>query len=365
MWSGILDIMWLENSGSRVSSQIQCLTHWNNPTSRLAIRYQLRSQGTQLSMEDAQILENKRNCLQKLIDMFEHQADTFLLNHQPTDNVPMSSISDYTEYDHADNIDDSRNIQPSLAAPSGRHHSLHTSNSSGTADPISEDISLPLPSSLGWEWCSDHGLTSLAMKEAKLPYGQANHAIHRIWLALGFKLALFCTQVQDARTQRTKTRAWTTIHSIDTTVHEHAQNYSMARDAYLKLQDPAVQSPGLPLLLLTDLQVSTTILGAAQVGQRNKQLPWIWSFGTSVNHHGTWMNECKQLFILESVINTYMLKQLTGCIGSGKRHSLSDGRKKRTAFAMRQCRSLHISMPSQIAGKHGWTQLKKQSLLGM
>jgi hypothetical protein len=57
---------------------------------RLAIRYQLRSPGSRLTMEEAQILENKRNRLQKLIDMFERQADAYL--PQPPANRRCSNI---------------------------------------------------------------------------------------------------------------------------------------------------------------------------------------------------------------------------------------------------------------------------------
>jgi hypothetical protein len=61
-------------------------------------------------VEDAQIIENKRNRLQKLIDAFENRADAFLLNHQSTDGVAMSSMADYAEYDHVDDIDDSGDL---------------------------------------------------------------------------------------------------------------------------------------------------------------------------------------------------------------------------------------------------------------
>ncbi|KAH9031538.1 hypothetical protein EDB85DRAFT_1847537, partial [Lactarius pseudohatsudake] len=225
---------------------------------QLAICYQLRSQGSKLAMEEVQILENKCNRIQKLIDMFERQADAFLLHHQATDDVRVWSVGDYAEYDNVDDIDDS--------------------DGSGMESPNAEDIPLLLPSSLGMVWCSSHGVKSLAMKEAKLRYAQANDCIHRIRLALGFKSALFRTQVRDARSQKTKTRAWTAVDSIDSTVHSHARNYSMARDAYLKVQEASGDAPELPPLQLTDLRVSTAILGAAQVGQRNTQLPWIWSF---------------------------------------------------------------------------------------
>jgi hypothetical protein len=276
-----------------VRSKRTIISPTRNVTYRLAIRYQLRSPGSQLTMEEAQILENKRNHLQKLIDMFKHQADAYLLNHQPTDNVQILYMGDYAEYDHVDDMDNSGIPQPAHIAHSGRHRGPHPSDGSGMEGPNAEDIPLLLLSSQGWEWCASHGVTPLAIKEAKLRYAQANDSVHRIRLALGFKSALFWTQVRDARTQQTKTRAWTAIHSVDTTVHEHAQNYSMARDAYLKVQDPSRDSLELPCLQLTDLRVNTAILGAAQIGQRNTQLPWIWSFGTSDRKDGTWMDECK------------------------------------------------------------------------
>ena len=90
-----------------------------------------------------------------------------------------------------------------------------------------------------------------------------------------------------------KTRAWGAIHSIDATVHQHAQTYSMAREAYLQIQEAYPVGPDLPQLHVADLRVGTAIIDAAEVGQRNHQLPWIWSFGTTVDEHGTWMNECK------------------------------------------------------------------------
>jgi hypothetical protein len=215
--------------------------------------------------------------------MFEKQADGILLHHQPTDDLPISSLGDYEEYDHVDDMDDSGVSGPAV----------QFSNASRNEGSNAEDISLLLPSTLGWEWCISHGAKSLAINEAKLRHAQANDSIHRIRLVLGFKSALFRTQVRNAKTQQTKTRAWTSIHSVDTSVHQHARNYSMARDAYLKVQDTAGDSPELPLLRPADLRVNTAVLGAAQVGQRNKQLPWIWSFGTLVKQDGTWMDECK------------------------------------------------------------------------
>jgi hypothetical protein len=251
--------------------------------SRLALRHQLRTGDSHLTPEDSQVIENKRNRMQKLIEMFEHQADGFLLHHQAIDDLPISTLGDYEEYDHVDEMDDSGVPIPAV----------QLSNASGNQGSSAEDIPLLLPSTLGLDWCVSHGVKSLAINEAKLRYGQANDSMHRIRLALGFKSALFRTHVRVSHTQQTKTRAWTAVHGVDTSVHQHARNYSMARDAYLKVKDASGDSPELPLLRSEDLRVHTAVLGGAQVGQRNKQLSWIWSFGTSVKQDGTWTDECK------------------------------------------------------------------------
>ncbi|KAF8261054.1 hypothetical protein EI94DRAFT_1608583 [Lactarius quietus] len=264
---------------------------------QLAIRYQLRSEGAQFTIEDEQILENKRTQLQKLIDTFEHQADAFLFNDELSEDIPMSPLGDYSEYDHADDIDDSGVPGQSNAPPSGHHHGSHHSGQSGHN---AEDIQIRLPSSLGWDWCLKHGHRSLAIKESKLHHSQAMDSIHKLRLALGFKSALFQTQVRHARTQKTKTRAWTAVHGVDATVHDHAQNYSMARDAYNNIQDPSAKSKQLPPLQLTDLQVNTIILGVEKRGQRNQQLPWIWSFGISAKKDGTWMDDFNRVHWLRA-----------------------------------------------------------------
>ena len=275
-----------------VHIQYTSLTHQTDSICRLSLRYQLRSGGSHPTLEESQSIENKRMRLQKLIDMFEHQADAFLLQHQPMSDVQIPSLSDYAQYDHVDDIDDSEvagiTQQISDAFGSGSHNT--------------EDIPILLPSTLGGGWCTSHGATSLATKEARLRYAQANDSIHGIRLALGFKSAIFRTLVRNARTQQTKTRAWTAIQNIDNSVHYHARNYSIARDAYIRIRDILGEPSELPELTPADLRVSTAILGAAEVGQRNKQLPWIWSFGMSDTQDGSWMDDCKSVFLLGRMI---------------------------------------------------------------
>ncbi|KAN0135311.1 hypothetical protein V8E53_006876, partial [Lactarius tabidus] len=259
---------------------------------KLGIRYQLWSQGPQLTTEDSQILENKRAHLQKAIDIFSHQSDAFIIHHEFSEDVSLLAMSDYSEYDNADNMYESRVLGHSDRA----HRSHHTEGSGANA----EDFTLTLPSSLGWEWCIQKGNKALANKEARLRFAQATDAIHKICLVLGFKSTLFRTQVRHSRTQKTKSRAWTAIRSIDTSVHEHARNYSMARDAYIKVFDPSRGFPELLPLQLADLSVKTVILGAVELGQRNQQCPWIWSFGTSTKKDGEWMDDFNRVHWLRA-----------------------------------------------------------------
>ncbi|KAI9428522.1 hypothetical protein H4582DRAFT_1798800, partial [Lactarius indigo] len=100
------------------------------------------------------------------------------------------------------------------------------------------------------------GFQSLAGKEVQLRHAQASESIHGIRLALGFKSALFRTQVRPAHTQQTKTRAWNAIHSVDTNVREHCRIYSMAWDAYRKLRKAAPIPQDLPKLHSKDLRCS-------------------------------------------------------------------------------------------------------------
>ena len=225
--------------------------------------------------------------------MFEHQADSHLLRHRALDNVPIMLLTDYSEFDTVDILDDSDSHTSPQLLSSVTPPILHFSDDSSIDQTNAEDLSILLPSSLGWGWCVKNHLQSLAQKEAKLRIAQANDAIHNVRLALGFKSALFRDHVRPANTQRTKTRAWDAIHSIDTTVHQHARNYSMAREAYLRIQEAYSIGTKLPQLHVADLHVGTTVINATEVGQRNRQLPWIWSFGHTVKEHGTWMHECQ------------------------------------------------------------------------
>jgi hypothetical protein len=291
--------------------------------------------------------------------VFEHQADSVLLHQDHADDSPISSLGDYDEYDHADDPVNSGDTDSEYPGITFHPTPTRTSDGSGMESLIPEDVPVLLPSSLGWEWCLRHGVQSLAVKEAQLRHAQASDSIHRIRLALGFKSALFRTQVRPANTQQTKTRAWNAIHSVDTTVHEHARIYSMARDAFRKIRQAIPDGPDLPQLHIEDLHIATLILGSEKVGQRNKQRSWIWSFGQITEDDGTWMDECKLLYSLVHLLVHSFLDQLNGFTGFVQRHSLNDGWKSRIAFTMKLNGFLHIFMLRRRHGGSLWCLLHK------
>jgi hypothetical protein len=162
---------------------------------RLALQYQVWNGSPHLILEESQILENKCIKLQTLIDMFQHQADSFILQNKAMHDLPISPLLDYEGYDHVDDMNDSRNLDPTAGA----------SHTSRRDDSNAKDTPILLPSTLGMNWCTDHGIKSIAIKESKLCFAQANDSIDKIRLALKFKASLFCTQVRPSTTKKKKT----------------------------------------------------------------------------------------------------------------------------------------------------------------
>lgn len=245
--------------------------------------------------------------------------------------------------------DDTESYDHDTSGPSDRAF-LELLDGSGMNTSNPEAFPILLPSTLGLEWCVEHGIQSLAVKEARLRYAQANYSIHQIRQVLGLKSSLFRTQVRSADAKKAKTRAWTTIHNIDATAKEHARIYSMSRDAYQRIQPIYTAGLELPQLLPQDLHVETLVLGSEQVGQRNTQQSWIWGFGKTVDDDGTWMNDCKLAISCLMFVCSHM-KQLTGCTGYVLRHNSRGGWKNRTAYTTRLIGFLLFFIPRQRCGR--------------
>jgi hypothetical protein len=223
----------------------------------LALWYDLHTHGTKITLAESQAIYNQQGHLQKFIDKFEHQANTYILHQYIMDIPQLSFINDYIQYDNAGLPDGSPDLDSQQAGCSTYQSAHRALDGSGMDHLNPEDLLIPLPSSIGWDWCSTHQAESLAVKEAQLHLTQDNESIHKIHLALGFKSAIFCTQVRSANSQQKKTRAWNAVKSVETTVHQNAHIYSMAHNAYWTLCKLFPNGQDLPQLLLEDLHVAT------------------------------------------------------------------------------------------------------------
>ena len=95
-----------------------------------------------------QTLANKWMHLQQLIDMFEHQADSFI-SQDYRGNSDIPSLEDYDQYDHVDNLDnDSGEGKAQLHSTSPEPIS-RTPDGSRMESANPEDHLIMLPSSLG------------------------------------------------------------------------------------------------------------------------------------------------------------------------------------------------------------------------
>ena len=168
---------------------VQC-HKYANITLRLVLRYQIRHRGAKPTPGEAQVIENKQGRLQKHIDKFQHQADTFILHQHGLDHPQISPLG---AYDQFDNVDSFLGLEGEEVGPPLQRTTPRTSDGSGMDHINPEDLPILLPSTLGWKWCIDNGVKSLAVKEARLQIAQANESIHKIRLALGFKSAIFHT----------------------------------------------------------------------------------------------------------------------------------------------------------------------------
>jgi hypothetical protein len=58
------------------------------------------------------VIDSKRSRVQRLIDMFEHQADSYILCHRSLEHAQISSLNNYSEFDNIDILDDSESQVP-------------------------------------------------------------------------------------------------------------------------------------------------------------------------------------------------------------------------------------------------------------
>jgi hypothetical protein len=157
---------------------------------------------------------------------------------------------------------------------------------------LPESIVLPLPSNIICVNLSP-SLKSLRSTERDLRKGQANDALEGIRIGLANKSLLLLTDVNNSRSTKQSTRAWSSVRNAQSQIIHHARTYQRAWEA--------IKSVGTPEDLLTyeklderDLVVVKDIMNAKRYGQGSDSLAWFWRIGPSKDAlTGEWMEECE------------------------------------------------------------------------
>jgi Kyakuja-Dileera-Zisupton transposase len=157
---------------------------------------------------------------------------------------------------------------------------------------LPETVVLPLPSNIisAKESKCLHFLMAI---ERELRKGQANDALEGIRMGLANKSLLLLTEVNQSKTTKQNTRAWSSVRNTQSQILIQARCYQRAWQA--------IKSVGTPedldiykKLEPKDLVTVKDITSAKRFGQGSDRLAWFWRIGPSEDAlTGEWMEECK------------------------------------------------------------------------
>ncbi|KAI0944571.1 hypothetical protein AcW1_002246 [Taiwanofungus camphoratus] len=219
--------------------------------------------GQNLTTQQKIQLVEKRRKLQMRINSFESQRSRYMASlmddngEEWEDEVlpldqDLGEEWDVTEMDNPFEVPSSQGVNPEVEA---------------------KYSSLSLSSTTRVNRCHRAGLQVLLQQEMDLREGQANDALHQIWIAIRQKSFLFRTKVRHAKSQQRKTRAWQDVNTIDKTLQHHARVYSKAWKALVLLEAPADLLAKYQVLHREHLKVSTAVADPNKRGERETSLP--------------------------------------------------------------------------------------------
>ncbi|KAG1802451.1 uncharacterized protein BJ212DRAFT_1285782, partial [Suillus subaureus] len=118
---------------------------------------------------------------------------------------------------------------------------------------------IPLPSKLGVDRSRCCMAEDLILLEMLLHEGQANDALHNLWIHLCNKVILFQTTVRQAKSQALKTRAWSQATLVQQAVSLHASIYTKTQKQMMQLELGQDQLQKYKPLLWEQLKISTAV----------------------------------------------------------------------------------------------------------
>ena len=157
-----------------------------------------------------------------------------------------------------------------------------------------ERVAIWLPSSFSKSDRIQMGLEQVAKVEAELREGQVNDALEALWAGLAEKSLRFRTEVKPAKSQKTMTRAWDSIHKADKQIRGAVQCYRLARTALVTLEVSSELLGQYKEIHKEDLKMSRDVVEENRVGQRSSELPWFWRLDRKWDKdRGEFLKECK------------------------------------------------------------------------
>ena len=233
-------------------------------------------------MEEKERFQEKREELQSKVRSFQQQGIRFISLDALTAPIP-SQLSATT----------------SDSGESDDEEGFFLDNESEWEE--DEDVDVPieraglgLPSSFSTVTRTQMGLVRLAGIEIELREGQANDALESLRAALAEKSLRFRTEVRPAKSHRTMTRAWDSVHRADIQVKAAVQAYRLARSALERLGAEKDLLDQYQEIQKKDLKMSGDIVEENRVGQRSSELAWFWRLDQKWDtDRGEFLKECK------------------------------------------------------------------------
>ena len=244
----------------------------------------IRALGRYPSTADQAQIQNKRESLQARIEAFHQQALQFI----PSD---VTSITHYSGNRASDTIgvdlEESDEETFFLDAESEWEEEEDM-------EVPAEQVRLWLPSSFTKAEQAQVDLGKVAEVEVELREGQANDALEALRAGLAEKSLRFRTEVKPAKSQRTMTRAWDSIHRADKQIQGAVQCYRLGRGALEGLGASDELLSRYQEIQKRDLKMSRDVVEENRVGQRSSELPWFWRLDRKWDEdRGEFLKECE------------------------------------------------------------------------
>ena len=118
--------------------------------------------------------------------------------------------------------------------------------------------------------------------------------IEALQAGLAEKSLRFRTEVKPAKSRKTMTRAWDSIHKANKQIRRAVQCYHLARTALMTLKVSSELLGQYKEIHKEDLKMSRDGIEENRVGQCSSELPWFWRLDRKWDKdRGEFLKECK------------------------------------------------------------------------